>query len=160
MADLQGYINGWAKVWSGRRLSPASIKKEIVSLRTAWNWGVKMGLVSGRFPNDGLRFGKVDEKPPFMTRDEIEQRIAASVTPHQRKELWNALFLTLSEDSELLDHVREAGTLPWVYPMVRLAAHTGARRSELLRVQIAGIDFQGRTVLLHFARTRGSKPRA
>jgi hypothetical protein len=97
----------------GRRLSAAMIKKEIVSLRTAWNWAAKMGLVSGRFPNDGLRFPKVDEKPPFMTREEIERRVAAGgLKPYQIKELWNALFLTLSEIEELLLHIRESGTLP------------------------------------------------
>ena len=34
-----------------------------------------MGLVSGHFPNRGLVFPKADEKPPFMTRPEIERRI-------------------------------------------------------------------------------------
>jgi hypothetical protein len=37
------------------RLSPATIKKEIVTLRTSWNWGVRMGMIAGRFPNAGLR---------------------------------------------------------------------------------------------------------
>ena len=115
LADLQGYVDTGAKAkgMDGRRLSAATIKKEIVSLRTAWNWGVKMGLVSGRFPNDGLRFPKIDEKPPFMTREEIERQIAAGgLKPYQIKELWDALFLTLPEIEELLAHVRECGTLP------------------------------------------------
>ena len=105
LADLQGYVDRRAKAKGmyGRRLSPATIKKEIVTLRTAWNWAVKMGLVAGRFPNDGLRFPKLDEKPPFMTREEIERRIAAGgLTEAQKKELWNALFLTLPEVAELL----------------------------------------------------------
>ena len=161
LADLQGYVDirAKAKGMNGRRLSPATIKKEIVTLRTAWNWGVKMGLVSGRFPNDGLRFAKIDEKPPFMTREEIERRIAAGrLKPYQIKELWNALFLTLPEIEELLAHVRECGTLPWVYPMVCFAAHTGARRSELLRVEIADIDFTGKAVLIHEKkRARGKR---
>ncbi len=160
LTDLQGYVDARAKAkgMSGKRLSPATIKKEIVSLRAAWNWGSKMGLVSGRFPNDGLRFGKVDEKPPFMTREEIERRIAGGVTPYQKKELWNALFLTLTEVSELLGHVRAAASLPWVYPMVCFAAHTGARRSELLRVEIADIDFEGKAVLVNEKkRARGKR---
>jgi len=161
LADLQGYVDirAKAKGMNGRRLSAATIRKEIVSLRTAWNWGVKMGLVAGRFPNDGLRFAKIDEKPPFMTREEIERRIAAGrLTPEKIKELWNALFLTLPEIEELLGHVRECGTLPWVYPMVCFAAHTGARRSELLRVQIADIDFAGKAILIHEKkRARGKR---
>ncbi len=136
MSDLQEYINVRAKAKGmyGRRLSPATIKKEIVTLRTAWNWAVEMGLVTGRFPNKGLRYPKLDEKPPFMTRAEIERRIAAGGLPDaDRKDLWNALFLTLPEVAELLSELRKSGTLPWVYPMACFAAHTGARRSELLR---------------------------
>jgi integrase len=161
LADLQGYVDARAKArgMHGRRLSSATIRKEIVSLRTAWNWAAKMGLVSGRFPNDGLRFPKVNEKPPFMTREEIERRIAAGgLKPYQIKELWNALFLTLPEIVELLVHIRESGTLPWVYPMMCFAAHTGARRSELLRVQIADIDFEGTAVLINEKkRARGKR---
>ena len=32
------------------KLSSATVKKELVSLRTAWNWGVHIGIVTGRFP--------------------------------------------------------------------------------------------------------------
>ena len=145
LADLQGYVDRRAKAKGmyGRRLSPATIKKEIVTLRTAWNWAVKMGLVAGRFPNDGLRYPKLDEKPPFMTREEIERRIAAGgLTDAQKKDLWNALFLTLPEVAELLEHLLQSGTLPWVYPMACFAAHTGARRSELLRVARRGRRFR------------------
>jgi len=49
------------------------LKKEIVTLRTAWNWGMRMKIVSGRYPYDGLRYPKGDEKPPFQTRREIER---------------------------------------------------------------------------------------
>jgi integrase len=161
LADLQGYVDTRAKArgTAGQRLSPATIRKEIVSLRTAWNWAAKMGLVSGRFPNDGLRFAKADEKPPFMTRDEIERRIAAgALTKHRAKELWAALFLTLPEIEELLTAVRQSGTLPWVYPMLSFAAHTGARRSEILRVCIEDVDFVGKAVLIHEKkRTRGKR---
>ncbi len=65
------------------------------------------------------------------------------------RELWNALFLTLPEIEELLGHIRQCGTLPWVHQMVCFAARTGARRSELLRVQIADVDFEGKAVLIH-----------
>jgi integrase len=161
MSHLQEYINRRAKAKGmyGRRLSPATIKKEIVTLRTAWNWAVEMGLVAGRFPNKNLRYPKLDEKPPFMTREEIERQIAAGgLSEAQTKDLWNALFLTLPEVSELLDHVREAGTLPWVYPMVCFAAHTGARRSELLRARLADVDFNGKAVLIHEKkRVRGKR---
>ena len=66
LADLQGYVDrrARAKGTGGKKPSPATIRKEIVSLRMAWNWGIRMGLVTGRFPHDGLRYPKADEKPP------------------------------------------------------------------------------------------------
>jgi hypothetical protein len=62
----------------GRRgpVNPATIEKEIVTLRTAWNWGVRMQILSGRYPSDGLRYPKADEEPPFQTRVEIERQLA------------------------------------------------------------------------------------
>lgn len=61
----------------GRRgtLLPATINKEVVTLRTAWNWGVQMKIVTGRYPYDGLRYSKSDEKPLFQTRAEIERQL-------------------------------------------------------------------------------------
>jgi len=62
MADLQGYVDKRSKAKGTRgTLNPATIKKEIVTLRTAWNWGVRMKIVSGRSPYDGLRYPKSDE---------------------------------------------------------------------------------------------------
>ena len=113
LADLQGYVDRRAKAkgMSGKRLSAATIKKEIVTLRTAWNWAERMALVAGRFPNDGLRYPKTDEKPPFQTLDEIERRIAAGgLKPHQKKELWARLYLRTPEIAEAIDLIR--GTPP------------------------------------------------
>ncbi len=129
MSNLQEYIDRRAKAKGlyGRRLSPATTRKELITLRTGWNWAVEMGLVTGRFPKKGLRYPKLDEKPPFMTRAEIERRIAAGgLTEAEKKDLWNALFLTLPEVAELLDVLRESATLPWVYPMACLASHSHA----------------------------------
>jgi len=37
---------------------------------------------------------------------------------------------------------------PWVYPLFWFAAHTGARRAEMLRVLVSDVDFNGQTVLI------------
>ena len=37
---------------------------------------------------------------------------------------------------------------PWVYPLFCFAAYTGARRAEMLRVLVADVDFDGKTVLI------------
>ena len=150
--DLQGHVNTRArkKGIRGRKLSAMTLRKEIASLRAAWNWGALAGLVDGRFPNKGLKFPKLDEKPPFQTWGEIERRIAAGgLTKEQIADYWDCLYLRTGEIAELVVYVKEHGTQPWVYPLVCAAAHTGARRSELLRTQIADVDFSGNTVLIH-----------
>jgi integrase len=150
-SDLQRHIDRRSamKGSRGKRLSPATIRKELASLRAAWNWGVHMRLVTGLFPNRGLVFPKTEEKPPFMTWKEIERRIkTGGLTGKKQAELWNALFLTLPEIEELLAHVQSVARPPWLYPMVVFAAHTGARRSEMIRAQLADVDFEGGTVLI------------
>jgi integrase len=146
LADLQGYVNERAKA-KGRRgtLNPSTIEKEIVTLRTAWNWGVRMKIVSGRYPHDGLSYPKADEKPPFQTRAEIEWQLPG-LPPKKAAELWEALCLTLPEIEQLLAHVEATALHPWIYPLVATAAHTGARKGELLRMRIGDVDFAGGVV--------------
>ena len=40
--------------------------------------------------------------------------------------LWHALYLTRPELESFRAHVRQNGTLPWVYPFVAFAVYTGA----------------------------------
>jgi integrase len=151
LADLQDYVDRRAKAKGigGKRLSPATIKKEIITLRTAWNWAAKMGIVAGRFPYDGLRYPKGDEKPPFQTMDEIDRQISASgLKAAEQQELWEALYLRSNEVAELLSHVEQHAAHPWILPLVCMAAHTGARRSELIRMQVADVDLAGGTVVI------------
>jgi hypothetical protein len=58
-----------------------AFRKEIATLRAAWNWGEPMGLTAGKFPNRGLRYPKADEKPPFMTMAEVGRQLAAGGDP-------------------------------------------------------------------------------
>ncbi len=148
LADLQGYVDRRTKA-KGRHgaLSPATIKKEIVTLRTAWNWGVRMKIVAGRFPYDGLRYPKTDEKPPFQTREEIKRQLSG-LTAQAADELWEALYLHVEEIESLLRYVREHATHGWVYPLLTTAAHTGARRSELLRMRVSDVDFTACAVII------------
>jgi hypothetical protein len=62
-----------------------------------------MDRVTGLFPIAGLRCPKLQEQPPFMTWAEIERAIAAGGDPD---DLWDRLFLPVSETAELLTHVK------------------------------------------------------
>lgn len=141
--DLQRYIEKRFKDRGrrGRKVKPATIKKAIVTLRTVWNWGVKNGHVSGRFPNQGLKYPKATEKPAFQTWKEIEQQMGrGGLTAAEEADLWDCVFLTLPEIDELLRYVKEHARQPFVYPMFAFATHTGARRSEMVRSRLADID--------------------
>jgi integrase len=149
LADLQRHVTERAKKkYRGKPLSPVTLKKEMASFRAAWNWAGLNGLVAGPFPSRGLVYPKSDEKPPFMTRAEIERRLAPALKDAERAELWNCLYLTQEEVPQFLEHVRQNAAHPWVYPLVCLVAHTGARRSEALRALVADVDLEALTVLV------------
>ena len=155
--DLQRYINTRAKSPGrrGRSISTVTIRKELTTLSGVWTWAAADGLV-GSFPNKGLRYPKAVEKPPFQTWKEIEKQIKRGVLSEQEQaDLWDCLFLSLQETQSLLDHVKQSAAEPFVYPMFVLAAHTGARRSELLRSRRA--DFDDETVVIRERKKSKSK---
>jgi integrase len=150
LADLQGYVDERSKAAGakGRRLSATTIRKEIVTLRTAWNWALKMKLFLASFPQDGLRYPKSTEKPPFQTFGEIERHVKSCATEAEISDLYDSLYLQLDETVELLEFVRERAAHDFIYPMFCCATHTGARRSELLRMKIADVDLTGKTITI------------
>jgi integrase len=149
---LQDYVNTRSRRKGKKKipLSPATLRKEVASLRACWNWAVHSGFLAGAFPNKGLRFPKTNERPPFQTLDAIERIIArGGLSDTEQRALWDGLFLSVAEVAELLQHVKAHSAHAWIYPMVFTAAHTGMRRSELLRLRIEDVDFSSRTILVH-----------
>jgi integrase len=128
-----------------RHPSSATIKKEIVSLRTAWNWARRHLGLREEFPGAGLDYAKTEESLPFMTWDEAERRIAAGDDP---EEIWECVYLRPGEIAELLEWVKGRPVSPWVYPMFAFAAHTGARRSEIVRALPSDVDLVGSVVTI------------
>jgi len=61
--------------------------------------------------------------------------------PAKVVELWEALDLSLPEVESLLAHVKERAIHSWTHPLVATAAHTGARKGELLRMRVGDVDF-------------------
>jgi integrase len=146
LADLQRHVNRRrAKQYRGKQLSPVTLKKEMASFRAAWNWAAHMKLVSGDFPSRGLVYPKAEEKPSFMTMAEIKRQLAAHADPEA---FWESLYLTAAEVAQLLAHVKKRAAYPWIYPLFCFAAHTGARRSELMRASVADVDFAGNSVIV------------
>lgn len=135
---------------NGKTLSATTIRKELSTFRTVWTWAISKGYVSNPFPNQNLRFPKTTDKPAFQTRSEIDRRISlGGLSEAETRDLWDCLFLTVSEIEEVLRHLRENAEYDFLYPMAVLAAHTGARRSELVRSQVCDFDFTAGTVQIH-----------
>lgn len=135
--------------YRGRPIRSETVRKEVATLRLIWNWGVSEGYLVGPAPVRGLKYPKTEQKAPCMTRDEIQRIVdRGGLEPDQVAALWDCLFLTKEQIQEVLGHVRENAQQPFILPMFVFTAHTGARRSEILRSRIDDFDFQGRTVLI------------
>jgi integrase len=148
ISDMQTFIEKRSKEKGFRgNVTATTIKKALVTFRTIWRWGMMTGKVTGNFPNRGLKYPKAAERPPFQTWAEINRQIQrGGLTENEEAELWECLYLTLPEIDELLQFVKEHALQPFIYPMFVFAAHTGARRSEMVRSRIADLDFEGNMV--------------
>ena len=151
-ADLQRYVDARSRKPGrrGKKINPVTIRKELTSFSSLWSWMRRCGHGSGKFPNSGLRYPKVAEKAKFQTWAEIERQIAKSrLTENEQAELWDSLYLTTAEIDEVLDFVEQQPTNRFMFPMLLIAAHTGTRRSEILRSEVSDFDFVANTMLIH-----------
>lgn len=64
------------------------------------------------------------------------------------RELWDGLFLDRDQVADVLAVVRTRDTPGWFHPFLVAAAHTGARRSELLRARVEDFDVANGVVLI------------
>ncbi len=149
LSDVQRHVDRrLGKKYRGRKLSAYTLRKEVSSFRASWNWAALHCIVHGPFPSKGIVYPKTDQKPPFMTLQEIERKIAVGLSPGEIAELWESLYLRKEEIDELLTFVKDHATHPWIYQLLSAAAHTGARRSELLRTEVTDVDFAASTLLI------------
>lgn len=155
-ADLQRYIRQRSTEAGirGAKVKAQTITKEVATFRAVWNgYGLPHGLVKVTFQTHfvgRLKFDKDDTKGRFLTLDQIRRQLdRGNLTPAQEAALWDCLFLDRDQLDDLLQTTRQAPTAPpWLYPMALAAAHTGARRSELLRSRPEDIDIDGGTIHL------------
>jgi len=133
--------------WHGVIISSETIIKELTTFRLIWNWAFHRDYVTGLCPTKGVVLPKRADKLPFMTSEEIQNIIdRGGLDTAQLKRLWSSLFLTKEQTSELLIEVQSKSLLSFIYPMFVFAAHTGVRRSEILRSRIEDFDFKTRVV--------------
>lgn len=149
-AAIQTYVDRRAgEKYCGKGIKPQTVKKEVATLLTVWNWAARRDHVPAPCSTRGITFPKEKEKPLFRTYDQVKAIVArGNLSKAEVRELWDSLFLSKEEVAEVLGHVREHAPSDWLYPFVVAAAHTGARRSELLRARVEDFDFQHRVVTL------------
>ncbi len=135
LTDFQDYANRRTReTFQGKPISPVTVRKEVSTFRAVWNFGVSHGLLNGTAPVRGLRFDKGEEAGQFLTWAEIEQR--------NNPDLWDCLYLDKEQIEEVLDFVQKNARYAFIFPMFVFVAHTGARRSEMLRSRVEDLDFQ------------------
>ncbi len=143
LTDVQAYVADRSRdTYRGNDITVDTIRKELSTFRLVWNWALSQNRVAIPCPTKGVKYPKRDAKRPFMTWDEIERIIGrGGLTAEQERELWDCLFLSTDEIADLLTNVREIARHDFIYPLILFAAHTGARRSEMLRSRIDDFDF-------------------
>jgi integrase len=149
--SLQEYIDKRGReTYLGEPIKARTIQKEVSTLGTVWRWAVKTGRTPTSFPAEqvkDLAYPAEREKPPFRTWEEIEQQIAlGGLSEEQQGELWECLYLDLDQVEAVLEHVRTQAEHPWLYPAILFVAHTGARRSEMLRSEVHDFDWNAGVV--------------
>lgn len=148
---LQKYIDKRSKESGryGRTVSVQTIKKELRTFSTIWNWMIEEKLVSHAFPSKKLRYPKFHEKPPFQTWKQIDTRIKrGGLNEYRVKELWDSLFLDTTQVKAVLAHAKTNARQSVIYPMLCFAAYTGARRSEVLRSELDDLDFTSSVITI------------
>lgn len=154
---LQEYLNARAKeTWHKKPIRPQTIKKELDTLRTIWSWAKRMGYVATAAPTQGLTYPRRKEKPPFQTWSEIEAAAnRGGLSKSEKRELWDALYLKKDEIDDLLAFVYQ-DKRPWLRALFVFAAHTGARKSELLRSRVEDFKFdQGIVIIREKKKAKG-----
>ncbi len=127
----------------GRTICGSTIKKEVRTLSTLWKWAIANKLIArADFPDTSqLRYPIDSEKPKFqLFEDVVKQVDSVGSDSEEAVLLWESVFLSRVELAELLAYVNENAKRSFLFPMFVLAAHTGIRRSELLRSKKT--DFQ------------------
>ena len=151
-SNLQNYVDARSLEQGkrGRRISAVTVKKELASLSGVWNWAARMGDVRGVFPSKGLSFQKTTEKPMFQTRSEIERQIMKGrLSDIEQADLWDCLYLSADDIDDVLQVIQKSALHAFIHPMVLMAAHTGARRSEIMRSLAQDFDMDSGFVRLH-----------
>ncbi|MGE0709034.1 MAG: tyrosine-type recombinase/integrase [Planctomycetota bacterium] len=124
------------RTWRLGTVGAVTVNKEVATLHGLFGFALDAGIVPAN-PVAGLERLKVDEAPEFRTLDEIERLLREGVfTPDEEKRLRQARVLEPHEIDELIDLAKGKAA----YVPVCVAAFTGARRGEIVRLTWADVE--------------------
>ena len=145
LPEINGYALGRSKEkFREAPISGQTIRKELQTLRSILTWGVEQGVVGTLdWMLKTVKLPKDRGREPFRSYVQIERMIErGGISLADEVRLWETLYLTSGQVSELLIYVARTARLPWVYPMITFVALTGCRRSEMVRSEIDDWDFE------------------
>jgi integrase len=156
---VQGYVD--RRVGERHRDKPiaaVTISKEVKTLGAAWRWAHNQGHTAVACPDDlyrRLRFPKNAERPRFQTIDEIKRQIdRGHLQEREQDALWECLFLDKAQTEEVVTYFEKHGER-WMYLAVLFVAHTGARRSEMVRSEVSDFDFEAGVIKIRERKRAG-----
>lgn len=127
-----------------QQVAATTVMKERQSLISFFTWAVGKDETQLRSsPADKLcTFQKDREKKRFRTLPEIEQiLVRGGLADENVEDYWDCLYLDQAQIGEILGIYHDNARHDFIYPMVSLAAFTGMRRGEILRLRWSDINF-------------------
>lgn len=144
--------------WRSRRLSdgkdPATVNRDLGTLRTAFSWAVEQGLIKAN-PMQKIKPLKLDKNPNVRYLDEQEERrlLDALDTREERIRAGRDSFNLWRRERGLepLPDLRRYAFADYLKPMVLLSLCTGMRRGEVFNLEWADVDLDRSTVTVRGA---------
>lgn len=127
----------------GKKVQDVTIRKELATFYRLVKFAKARDWEVGRIDKSEVKTDNPDELPRFQTRSEIEDQInRGGLTDEEQRQLWQCLYLRPAEVLDLLKHVKEHADEPHALPIFAIAALAGVRRSEIIRMEYADVDFR------------------
>ncbi len=126
-----------------KRASATTVMKERQTLISFFGWATGKEQIALR-SSPAVRlcsFQEDREKKRFRTLIEIDEILnRGGLQDREVDDIWKCLYLDQDQIGKLLEIFRTKARHDFIYPMVALAAYTGMRRGEILRLRWSDIN--------------------